>query len=367
MKYGIFLPNGSNGYILSKATSLYEPTFEHNKQISVEAEDLGFNMVLSMMKYRGFGGETGYWDSCLESFTLMAGLAAETKKIELFPSVTLLAHHPAIVARMVATIDDISDGRCGLNVVTGWNKPEYTQMGMWKSDDYYDQRYQLARDYVSVLKELWTKGYCTYQNDSFNLEDCACFPLPKHQPMIVAAGQSPAGMRFVAEVGDRNFVMASETKLPGKVRELKGIASEYGRDVGTFACIQIVSADTDREAEAITSRIIEEADKGAIARVIASATLDTNPAGSSEQMKTGLTRPPAEGNIAFMGMPVIYGSHQRVAEKLDRVAEEADIDGVMLCFTDYLKGIRDFGDHVMPHLSSASVSAGPAAAAKVPA
>jgi len=61
-----------------------------------------------MMKFRGFAGETGHWDACLESFSLMSALAAVTNRIGLFPSVTLLARHPAYVARIMATLDDIS-------------------------------------------------------------------------------------------------------------------------------------------------------------------------------------------------------------------------------------------------------------------
>lgn len=225
-------------------------------------------MVLSMMKYRGFGGETGYWDACLETFTLMAGIAAVTDRIELFPSVTLLAHHPAVVARMVATIDDISNGRCGLNIVTGWNKPEYTQMRMWRGDEHYNNRYELAKDYVRALKALWEKGQTTYHSDNFALDDCACFPQPKHSIKIVAAGQSPAGMRFVAEIGDRNFVTAGIAKLKEIVQRLKSNAAERGRAVGTFACIQIIAKDSDREAGEITERLMSEADTGAIANFI---------------------------------------------------------------------------------------------------
>jgi len=106
MKFGVFLPNGSNGYIPSAGSPIYEPTFEHNKAISIEAEQQGLDFVLSMMKYRGFGGETGYWDSCLESFTLMAALATVTERVGLFPSISILSQHPAVVARMVTTIDE---------------------------------------------------------------------------------------------------------------------------------------------------------------------------------------------------------------------------------------------------------------------
>ena len=53
------------------------------------------------------GGETGYWDSCLESFTLMSAIASVTSSIGLFPSISILSQHPAVVARMIATIDDV--------------------------------------------------------------------------------------------------------------------------------------------------------------------------------------------------------------------------------------------------------------------
>ena len=109
-RFGVFLPNGSNGYIILKAVEPYLPTYHHNLAITQEAEQQGLDFVLSMMKYKGFGGETGYWDACLESFTLMSALAAKTKTIGLIPTVTLLSQHPAFIARMVSTLDDISGG-----------------------------------------------------------------------------------------------------------------------------------------------------------------------------------------------------------------------------------------------------------------
>ena len=96
--------------------------------------------------------------ACLESFTRMAGLAANTQSIGIIPTVTLLSQHPAYVARMIATLDDMSGGRCGLNIVTGWNKPEYTQMGLWRGDEYYERRYEYAAEYLQILQELWRTG-----------------------------------------------------------------------------------------------------------------------------------------------------------------------------------------------------------------
>jgi pyrimidine oxygenase len=113
------------------------PTFDLNKEIVQKAEKYGFDFALSMIKVRGYGGVTKHWDYNLESFTLMACLAAVTKKIKLFASTPILLSPPAIVARMGVTIDSIAPGRFGINIVTGWQTAEYDQMGMWPGSDYF--------------------------------------------------------------------------------------------------------------------------------------------------------------------------------------------------------------------------------------
>src|SRR5258708_30419949 len=82
-----------------------------------------------MIKLGGFGGKSEFWDQNLDSFTLMAGLAAITSRIRLYATVPTLAVPPAIAARMSATIDSISNGRFGLNVITSWQPPEYSHLG----------------------------------------------------------------------------------------------------------------------------------------------------------------------------------------------------------------------------------------------
>jgi pyrimidine oxygenase len=79
-----------------------------------------------MIKLHGFGGKSEFWDHGLHSFTLMAGLASVTTKIRLYASTAVLTIPPAIVARMASTIDSISGGRFGVNIVSGWHKVEYT-------------------------------------------------------------------------------------------------------------------------------------------------------------------------------------------------------------------------------------------------
>src|SRR5271156_5407674 len=134
MEVGVFIPIGNNGWLISTNSPQYMPSFALNKRVTQSAERYGLDFVLSMIKLRGFGGATEFWDHNLESFTLMAGLAAVTTRIKLYASVAVLTIPPAIVARMAATIDSIAAGRFGINIVSGWAKAEYDQMGLWPGD-----------------------------------------------------------------------------------------------------------------------------------------------------------------------------------------------------------------------------------------
>ena len=94
MDIGVFIPIGNNGWLISTSSPQYRPTFELNKQVVQRAEHYGLDFALSMIKLRGFGGKSEFWDHNLESFTLMAGLAAVTQA---HPALCLgrRAHHPA--------------------------------------------------------------------------------------------------------------------------------------------------------------------------------------------------------------------------------------------------------------------------------
>jgi pyrimidine oxygenase len=350
MKFGVFLPNGSNGYIPSAGSPLYQPTYQHNLDISLAAEKHGLDFVLSMMKFRGFGGETGYWDSCLESFTLMAGLAAATESIGLFPSISILSQHPAVVARMVSTIDDISGGRCGLNIVTGWNRPEYAQMGMWPGDEHYQRRYEYAGEYVQILQALWRDGRATWEGEYFQLDDCSVLPQPKREIPLVCAGQSPAGRQFVAEYADHQFVLTSEDNLVTSVKDIRAKAESTGRDVGIYALFHLIVADTDEQARTEVDAIIDGADHGAISNILASADLDTNTGGTADQLKAALNQSVEAGNMAFMGIPVIYGSPDTVVGRIEGIVERTGIDGMLFSWPDFVGGIERFGSEVLPAL-----------------
>ena len=86
MDFGVFIPIANNGWIPSATSPQYMPTFDLNREIVQKAEKYGFKFALSMIKLRGYGGETEYWDYALESFTLMAGLAPALRSTRVAPS-----------------------------------------------------------------------------------------------------------------------------------------------------------------------------------------------------------------------------------------------------------------------------------------
>src|SRR5207237_4022232 len=99
---GVFLPTGKNGFVSSVHSPPYHPSYQDLLEISLLADEIGMDYVFSMLKWRGFGGKIEYWDASFESFSLMAALAAATKRVDLIATVNPLLFHPAVMAKMAA-------------------------------------------------------------------------------------------------------------------------------------------------------------------------------------------------------------------------------------------------------------------------
>jgi len=353
VKLGVFLPNGKNGSLISENAPQYSPTWELNRDVTILAEEAGFEIALSMVKFRGFGGKTGYWDEALESFTLTAGLVHATRSIQLIASVGVLAVNPAFAARMVSTIDAMAPGRFGLNIVSGWQMAEYDQMGVWPGQDHYERRYEYCGEYVTILKELWETGRSDRQSDFFQMKDCRLGPLPAGPISIVCAGQSSAGVRFAAEYGDWNFCSGTEINdietLKAPVAQLITENERFGRGVQSAILVTVIMARTDAEAQAKWNSYVDGVDLEAIGWRNGQASKDirtvVDPRSSGGKAKS--SRPPLPN-----GMSRIIGSHETVARELDRIAAIEGVGGIMLAFDDYIGGLKDFARYVQPLMKS---------------
>ena len=351
MNVGIFIPIGNNGWLISKNAPQYMPTFDLNKTIVQRAEHYGFEFALSMIKLRGFGGETEFWEHNLESFTLMAGLAAVTERIQLFATAATLTIPPAIVARMASTIDSISHGRFGVNLVTGWQKPEYSQMGLWPGDEFFANRYEYLSEYATVLRDLWNTGTSDFKGEHFQMEDCRVSPKPQADMKIICAGQSEAGMAFTAKYADYNFCFGKGVNTPKAfaptAERLEYAIAESGRDVSSVALFMVIADETDEAARARWDSYKEGVDEEAVAWLGQQGAADTKSKGDTNIRQ--MADPTSAVNI---NMGTLVGSFENVAKMLDEIAEVPATSGVMLTFDDFVEGIENFGQKIQPLMKS---------------
>ncbi len=352
MQLGVFIPIGNNGWLISTTSPQYMPSFELNRTVVEKAERFGFDFALSMIKLRGFGGPSEFWDHNLESFTLMAGLAAVTSRIQLFATIGVLTMPAPIVARMAVTIDNISNGRFGVNVITGWQMQEYAQMGIWPGDAHYQRRYEFCEEYVTVMKQLWATGRSDFKGEFLTMDDCRCSPLPQRQIPIVCAGQSDRGTKFAADYADFNFVAATginePTRIAGSVSRLVAAAAASGRQCGALVLTMIIADETDAAAMAKWEHYKSGTDYEALAwrdgQAAHDKKADKDATVGRFAQTTAQKLPTSQG--------VLVGSFARIAAMLDEMAAVPGVQGAMLTFDDFVVGMENFGTRIQPLMQS---------------
>ncbi len=348
MQLGVFIPIGNNGWLISTTSPQYKPSFDLNRTIVEQAERFGFDFALSMIKLHGFGGPSEFWDYNLESFTLMAGLAAVTSRIQLFATTAVLTVPPAIAARMAVTIDSIAPGRFGMNIISGWQRAEYTQMGLWPGAEHYRRRYQFCAEYVTVMRELWSTGRSDFRGDFFTMDDCRLGPLPSRDIPIICAAQSDAGTAYAARHADYNFCNSfginTPTAMAPSVARLVAASARTGRRCGALILVMIIADETDAAAHAKWDHYVAGTDHEALAWRDAQASDDPSTDPMAQPNKRRVM-----GDAALpTNQGVLVGSHASIARMLDEMAAVPGVDGVMLTFDDFVAGMEAFGTRILP-------------------
>lgn len=345
LELGVFLPVAKNGFIRSTNGPAYYPSFQDNLDISRLAEEIGLDYVFAMSKWKGFGGKTRFWDASLESFSLMAGLAAATRRLKLVATVNPLLFHPVLMAKMSATIDDVSKGRLGLNLITGATAQEYAQMGVLP-EGYDQKRYAYATEWVEVLKRLWNEPSVTHRGEFFHLENCVSEPKPvqKPHPFLVCAGASDEGLGFVARHTDYSFVIGRDVAtLREKTDIVRRIAAAQGRAIKTATSPILMIGDSKSHAEAYWKHLVEGADVEALtnsARILMAQSREGHQKYGAERLVS----------LKISSGQLILGGPKEVAEGLAELAEEGGVDSLALVFPDYMDGLQRLRSDVLPIL-----------------
>lgn len=345
VEFGVFLPIANGGWIASKNAPPLDGSFELNKRTAILAEQLGMDFVLSMMKWRGFGGPADHWGTSLESMMLMSALSQVTSRIKVWCTVHTLLQHPAVAAKMAATLDHASNGRAGVNIVSGSFRDEFEQMGMWREDLDHDERYALAEEWIQVVKRLWAEPRVDFDGRYFKLADCASDPQPlsKPGPALICAGSSEIGLRMTARYADAAFVNGKDdAEIAARSRRAKEIAVGYGRSIKTFINCTVVPGATDAEADArvkyYTDGINEDTIKGML------AAYSGTPRGDGKVNNLVL-----RAQQTFMSS-VVSGSAETLRAKLAQTVRAGNLDGVLFMFPDFIEDQRYFGEQVLPGL-----------------
>jgi pyrimidine oxygenase len=350
IEVGVFIPVGNNGWIPSTNTPPTPATYEHNKAVTMLAEELGFDFALSMAKWRGFGGSTRHWDVTLESMTAMAGLAEATKRIQVWATVHTMIFHPAVVAKMAATLDQISNGRFGLNLVAGSNPSDQGQMGLWRDLDHAG-RYALAKEWITVARRLWTEDRVDFKGEFFELTDCMSNPKPQRIPPIICAGTSDRGFRFTIENCDACFIGASShDEMISVGRRAKEIGEEIGRYGKTLGLFTIVPGDTDKDAADRVAFYNEGVDLEALRVRAMEYSQDVKENTTAQRMIQSGKEQRAVGKAALVGSP------ETIADQLACIVLQGDLDGITIIVPDFIEDLRTVGEAIVPLLAERGVS-----------
>ena len=336
-EYGVFLPIANGGWIVSRATPPLDGGWEQNRDAALIAEKEGFDFVMAMGKWRGFGGVTSHWGTSLEAVTMMAGIAAITKRVKLWATLHAILHNPAVAAKMIATLDRISGGRAGLNIVAGAYRGEFEQMGAWDQNLDHDGRYDLTEEWTEIVKRLWREPSVSFEGKYFTFKDCVSEPKPVRPPFLICAGMSKRGFDFSVREADGCFIGGRDQ---AETREAslraKRLAAELGKPIRTYCMMTVITAGTEGEAQARAQKYRDGLDEGAVLGMLDSYSVAGN----------AMT---ARAQGAFMTQTIV-GSPQACAVQIEQFLRDCDIDGLMFIYDDYPHGLQLTGREILPRL-----------------
>lgn len=347
-KLGTFATNCSGGMSVTKVAERWSGNWADNLRLARMLDDAGIDFMLPIARWIGYGGETNFHGRVLETMTWAAALLAATRNISVFATIHTAANHPAVVAKQIATIDEISGGRAGLNIVAGWNEPEYRALGLSLPAD-HESRYAYAQDWFDLIQALWTReGPFDWDGPYFHLEAVHGDPKPvAGRPAIINAAGSGQGRDFAVRNADFLFTPAIDLgRSVEEVAALKALAVEAGRTVEVLTFSHVVCRPTEREALDYVAHFTGDAiDTTALDNLVR---LQFAHAQSFPHDLLALIRD--RMGMGHGGVPLI-GTPAQVAEGLIAL-HRAGFGGSTLSFVDYAEEFPYFRDEVLPILAA---------------
>ena len=155
MKIGIIAMNCSHGSTITQADGAWDMNWPDTKEVAVMADRAGFEVLLPVARWKGYGGPTNFNNRTFETYNWASAVAAVTDYSCIFSTSHVPLIHPVAAAKQCATIDHISGGRFALNVVCGWFKNEFEMFQANWSE--HDVRYEYAAEWLKFVRQIWTQ------------------------------------------------------------------------------------------------------------------------------------------------------------------------------------------------------------------
>jgi FMNH2-dependent dimethyl sulfone monooxygenase len=348
-KLGVFSANADGGLAITDVPERWRAGWDDNLTAVGIADRAGLEFFLPIARWRGFGGKNRVREWSFETFTWAAGLAAATERIGLFMTVHVPIVHPVYAAKALATVDHISGGRAGLNIVCGWNPAEFAMFGIELGDDAYGR----AGEWIDVIDRCYGANQpFDFAGRYYNLKDVVSRPasLQVPRPVTMNAAFGPPGRDFAARHCD--FLFSTFTDIEDGARhvaDMRERSKAYRREVGVYTVCHVVARETQKEAEDYYERYaVAEADHAAVDQHMAQKSEFAN---SHDKRAFDLYRKRFAGGA---GSYPLVGTPEHIVDEMVRISNEG-YAGAALTFVNYAYELPYFCDRVLPLMKQAGL------------
>ncbi|WP_342363472.1 LLM class flavin-dependent oxidoreductase [Terrarubrum flagellatum] len=348
-KLGVFSANADGGLAITDVPDRWRAGWDDNLNAAGIADRAGLEFFLPIARWRGFGGKNRVREWSFETFTWAAGLASATERIGLFMTVHVPIVHPLYAAKALATVDHISKGRAGLNIVCGWNPQEFAMFGVSLGEKGYDQ----ATEWISLIERAYASNQpFDFAGEYYDLKGVVSRPASVQvpRPVTMNAAFGGPGRDFAAKNCDYLFSTFAELEDGRRhVADIRQRATGFGREVGIYTVCHVVCRETQKEAEDYYERYaVTEADHAAV---------DAHMAGKKEFSRS---HDPASYDLyrkRFAGGAGSYplvGTPDKIVDDMLKIANEG-YAGAALSFVNYSYELPYFCDRVLPLMKQAGL------------
>ncbi len=343
IKFAYWVPNVSGGLVVSKIEQRTSWSIDYNRKLAQLAEAAGFDYALTQIRFTaGYGAEFQH-----ESVAFSHALLAATTRLKVIAAILPGPWKPALAAKQLATIDQLTEGRIAVNIVSGWFRGEFNAIGEhWLE---HDERYRRSEEFIRVLKGIWTQDNFTFKGDFYRINNYSLKPKPLGlpHPEIFQGGSSRAARDMAARVSDWYFTNGNTPEgIKTQIDDIraKAAANQHSVKIGVNAFV--IARDTEEQALAVLQDIIDNADVDAV-----------NAFGDAAK-QAGKSSIEGEGNWAKSTFEDLVqyndgfktnliGTPQQIAERI--VALKAlGVDLVLAGFLHFQEEVEYFGQRVVP-------------------